>query len=253
MKNYITYFLAIWCLWAPAVVWALPQRLFFRRPPTSSGGPIEYVGATVDTFSATRSPTVNYPTVLANDIIITVMATDTPATFSGTPPGSGWTEEDEADDALPDGTTVVFWKRAAGGETSEAWTNIMAANEDGVVATVVFRNCKTSGSPFNQAATPVSGGSVTNHDCPTVTTTVDGCMVVGILGIDPASSTRTYTWDAGWDERVGYATTPSGVNGLLGAIYIGSDLQTTAGASTPGGDFNSAEHAAKFTYALEPQ
>jgi hypothetical protein len=244
---------AIW-FWAP--IWELRGVPLWTSGSAVGGvaaasGPITYVGATANNFSATRTPTISYPTSEAGDIFILAFALDTVGVFDGTPP-SGWTKLRDYDDGAADTTGAIFWKRSTGSE-SGVWTNLMAATETGIAACLVFRNCVATGSPFNTNETPIAGGAVTAHNCPTTTTTVDGCMVVGVLAIDPGAGTRTYTWDAGWTERIGLSTTPSGMNSAVGALYIGTRLIETAAAAIPGGDFDTAESAAKFTFSLTPQ
>jgi hypothetical protein len=251
MKQYLLLLLAVLAAYAPSLCWALPSNSFFRRSvPAVSSGPIEFVAATANNFSATRTPSISYPTSAADDILILAFATDTTASFDGTPP-PGWAKLRDSNDGVSDTTGAIYWKRSTGSE-SGVWTNITAATEDGIAVVLAFRNCVATGSPFNTDEAAIPGGAVTAHNCPTTTTTVDGCMVVGVLAIDPGGA-RTYTWDAGWTERIGLSTTPSGTNSSLGALYIGTRLIETAAAAIPGGDFDTAESAAKFTFSLTPE
>jgi hypothetical protein len=251
MKQYLLLLLAILAAYAPALCWALPSNTFFRRPPAAASAPIEYIGATASNFSATRTPTITYPTSAADDILILAFALDTVGVFDGAPP-LGWTKLRDSNDGATDTTGAIFWKRSSGSE-SGVWTNLTADTETGIAVCLAFRNCVATGSPFNTDEEPIPGGAVTAHNCPTTTTTVNGCMVVGVLAIDPGAGTRTYTWDAGWTERIGLSTTPSGMNSAVGALYIGTRLIETAAAAIPGGDFDTAESAAKFTFSLAPQ
>jgi len=198
---------------------------------------------------------VNYPTPVANDIWIAIFCATDAADWNGTvPASSGWTKLNQGSGSIASETAAIFWKRSDGGEAAtQTWTDITAANETGRVVILVYRNCKTSGSPINASGTPVAGGSVAAHNCPSVTSSVNNCMIVGILCIDPGSATRSYVWDSPATERIDHDTTVSGMKSPDAAIYVGDSILATAGSLVIGGTFNAAEHAAKFSYALEPQ
>jgi hypothetical protein len=258
MKNRFLVLLiaCLWC-WVPlAQLRALPLTVFLGGSPPAASGPIAFVGVQVNAFSTTRSPSVISPTCSTNDILLAVICADGAASFDGSPP-TGWTLLHQETDGGADQTSAVFWARVDGtnvlsGET-KTWTTIMAANEIGLSAVIAFSGCKTSGSPISAASpAPTPGGSATAQDGPSVTPTVDNCMIVGIRTIDPGASTRTFTWDAPFTMRLGFSTTPSGVSGTTAGIYIASYLQGTAAAISPAGDFDAVETATRFTYALEP-
>jgi len=252
--KYLIAFLAAWMVYAPAVVWALPSQYFFRRQSsTSSSTPIEFVAAAGNNFSGTRSPTVNHPTAVANDVWIAVFGATGTSDYSGTPP-SGWTKLHEADGGSAFESGAVFWRRATGSEGgSSYWENITANNESGRVIVLAYRNCIESGSPINASATPKSDGSTTAKDSNVVTSTVDNCMIVCAIVIDPGSVPQTFTWDSPIDERIDSGTTPTGQNADVAGIYVGDKIFATAGGTTLGGDFPTAEHAAIFAYALTPK
>lgn len=212
----------------------------------------EYVDAAGTTFSS-ASPTVNYPTVAANDIMVAVFSTD--STHNTTPANApaGWAQLHEADETgASDLSATTFWKRAGGAEPgSEAWTNIFTSSESGRVIVFACRNCTTSGSPFDLSVTPETSASGTAADIGG-TTTVANTLVVAIICCDPNADTRTFTWDGGITERIGLSTTPSGLASTFALIAIGEKLVTAAGAVSLGGDYDATEAKIEFLYALKP-
>lgn len=254
MKQLITYIVAcLWCLATLIPLQAQGLKSFLSGGVASTSAPIEYVGAAANNFAATRSPTVNLPVVNDNDIMILILSSDTSHDSNGSLP-SGWTKLDMESDVLPDHTSSTFWKRAVSGDSggTVSFANVFAATEDGIAVVVAYRNCVATGSPFN-AEGSVGGGNITGHDTPSITPSINNCMIVGIITIDPGATPRAFTWDGGIDERVGSGTSPSGQNGTLAAVYVADQIQATAAPITLGGDFATAEHASRYTYALTPQ
>lgn len=52
MKSYISLFLAVWIIYSPAVLWALPPNVFFRRTTAATPSPSGYIPY-VATFDGT--------------------------------------------------------------------------------------------------------------------------------------------------------------------------------------------------------
>jgi hypothetical protein len=240
--------------WSPPLG-AIPLWIFSGGTPAAPTGPIAFVAVAVNSFTTTRSPTVILPTCSTNDIVIVTICADTGPVFGGSPP-AGWTQigSSVADTSL-DQISAIYWARVDGttivSGSSTPWTNILNSNESGLSAAIAFSGCKTSGSPIN-ASGSIGGGAATASDGPSITPTVNNCMIVGIRTIDPGAATRTFTWDAPFTLRLGYSTTPSGVNGTTAGIYIGTNLQTTAAAISPAGDFDATEASSRFSIALSP-
>jgi hypothetical protein len=249
---------AIW-FWAP--IWELRGVPLWTSGSAVGGvaaasDPITFVAVAANNFSATRSPSVISPTCSTNDILLAVICAAGSASFNGSPP-TGWTLLHSQADNSTEQTSAVFWARVDGvnvqSGSTQSWTNITAITESGISAVIAFSGCKLTGSPINVAGTPIAGGVATTSDGPSITPTVNNCKIVSIRTIDPGASTRTFTWDSPLTMRLGYATTPSGVNGTTAGIYIASYLQGTAALISPAGDFDASETASRFTYALEPQ
>lgn len=80
-------------------------------------------------------------------------------------------------------------------------------------------------TPINASGTPASNTSG-NPDPPSVTSTVDGCLLVALCA---AKSQTTYTAPSGYTERWDNPNSTSGTPGLSGA----SKAQVSAGADNP--------------------
>lgn len=243
-------FLIAWLVYAPFIGFAVETRYYDGAPPAVSAGPITFIGAAGNNFSATRSPTVNYPTCANGDALIAIFCADGSASYNGT--FGTWATLGDEEDGVPDQTGAVFWKVTNGSESgsSAPWTNITAANETGRVIVLAFRNCHAT-TPIN-ASNISSRGSSAAQDTTSITPSVNNCMIIGAFCIDPGAFPRTFTWDAGITEIIDQDTTPSGQNSTEAGIYIGIKLQTTAAGITLGGDFPAAENAISISIALEP-
>jgi len=228
--------------------------------PSGGGGggsPPTYINGSVTDFSSTASPTLNNPSSpTANDIWLLTITTDSAHDTSGTPPGD-WEELHQINITDGDSSSTTFWKRASGSEgATEAWPNIFAASEVGKAIIVVYRGCKTSGSPFNTSATDQSPSSEGQPKAVgPATTTVNNCIAVVIFASDPGSSTtRSFTFDVGLDSRVNLGTTPNGSGNANGYIFIADKVIATAGGTgSLGGSLDASDTSAEFLYALEPQ
>jgi hypothetical protein len=237
---------------------ALPLQMLGGRPRQAAAGgggsaPTWNTATNSAAFATTASPTVLYPPVAANDILFVVLPTNTPHNSTGTPPGS-FVKVVEHDEGTGDCSVSIFWVRCSGSEpTSEVWTDIFDVAESGGAFAFSIRGCKTTGNPWDTDDTVESGADSTAQDITQITTSVNNVLVVGIIGVDPPASGPVFTWDGGIDERVDSDTVPSGKFGGNSAVYIGSKVQVSAGATgSLGGDFDTTEPTAKFLYGFLP-
>jgi len=190
------------------------------------GGSVSFRAAQTSEFtSATASPTISYPTAVANDIWLCAIVTDTIHDSTGTPP-TGWTKLYEVD-VLTDTSTSVFWKRATGSEgASEEWTSIFAATERGAVAVVAYSGCTTSGSPIEDSAQDVSASPTNTPTTPSVTTSGTNRMIVGFFGADMIGGV-THTPNGSDNERAELQAT-----GSLGTVVALDRFEASAGSYT---------------------
>lgn len=215
------------------------------------GGGIEFHAAaqSLDAgFNATASPTVIYPAVDAGDIILVALRSSDDHNSSGTPP-TGFTKITEQDG--PGGSMSVFWKRASGSETSEAWTDIFAATESGVALAVSYAGCLASGNVIDASLGETSSTS-TAKDISQNTATANA-MVVCFVGFDCAGAAYTVAWDGGITERVVDDSTPSGYSDARNVqITSGDILVASPGAQNMGLDLGTTTSAEEVWVALKP-
>ena len=197
--------------------------------------------------NGTASPTVNYPSTVADEIMLAFYVTNSASNASGTPP-SGWTKVEEADGT--DESAGVFWRRATGSEpASETWTNIFDASESSLWIVLTYEGCITSGSPIDVSANDTSGfGSSKSIGATTVT---NRCMALGMFGIDPGG-TILATYTGGSTKRIDSDTTPSGQDGTLNYMTIGEKIVAPAGAYTIDCTLDTSETASEVTLSLKP-
>jgi hypothetical protein len=227
---------------------AVVARKNVATPP--SGG-IMFISVTTTPVASTRSPTISYPTAVANDIWLLFISSDTVVDFNGTPP-AGWTKIGADVDASFN-TTAVFWRRATGSEgASEAWTNIISASNNAIAAIVVYRGCELTGDPQDATMVPETSGFGTAKDI-SITTATNGAMVVAAFGVDSDGSALTFAWDAGIDERLDSGTTPSGRASTGEQLHIGDRVVSVAGVAAMGGDLSSGTSGAEIAIALKAE
>lgn len=202
-------------------------------------------------FSITQSPVVNYPSSLEANDIIYVVFTSGAHDSSGTPP-TGFTKLDEEDAA---GTsTSIFWKRSAGGETSDTWTTIFAAAELGVYVTFAARGAEVTGDPHDATTVATNSGSTTAKD-QAITTVTANAMVIGVFGFQNATaSAYTVAQDGSQTEHIGDSTTPDGFvdagNHQITVAFLQND---TADSQNIGIDLGTATTSADWAIALKPE
>lgn len=225
------------------------RRRAWRISSGGGGGAIAFVAAAESVFGVTASPTVTYPSVQANDIILVFFQSGAHDS-SGTPP-SGWTKIGERDGA--DGSCSVFWKRASGSETSETWTNIFAATELGVTIAIAYRNCLTSGDVIDASLSEAPGAG-TAKDISSSTITNNAMIVASFSGPNSTASPFTFTFDNPINSRVNSGTSPDGFDDAGNQqIAIGDLLKETAGTQNMGGDWSSSFSGCEWWIALKPQ
>ena len=187
------------------------------------------------TFRATtaRSATPAEPTGSAqDDIILAIASTETGSPTIGV--ATGFTEIDWGVEVEISGVTCrIYWARRGAGALATNWTG------DYMIALIGYSGAKTSGSPINaNAKSTLTGGSMSPY--PSVTTTADNCMIVGLSGQWNWGATAPNAWA---NERYDPSSD----------IWIGDDgLFVTAGATGTIASTPSGSYGVLFTVAIEP-
>lgn len=201
----------------------------------------EYTVITV----ATDSPTVTYPSVSANDIMLVVFVTDSNHTLLSSPP-SGWTVIETSEiDIGTDSSLSVFWRRATGSEgASETWTTIFNSSEVGQALCIAYSGCATSGDPFDDTSA-TTAGPTTNWDIASVTSTDSNRLIVGIFGCDPGG---TYTFSADGTDTLRTESSDASNQSFIAVL---ERAEASAGTYTVGGTTSSDTYGA-IGIALKP-
>jgi hypothetical protein len=155
--------------------------------------------------AATASPTAEFPpptgvTYEAGDLLLLYVETAGAATISSvaTPDARAWAQVASSPQASTTVTQInVWWRRVEADEVADPGGAIVthsAANHvvGGVIA---VRGAKTTGNPWDTAAGGTEATSDTSAAPPTLTTTVDNCLVLyaATTSLDSATTPGTAT------------------------------------------------------------
>ena len=159
-----------------------------------------------DITSATRSPVVTKPTgVQDGDLLLMFAVTNTTADVTGV---AGWTKIGAEVDFTPDGSTVdgttaLLYKWASGEGATWTMTNMFAATETADIVVMAY----TGANSIHKSAQADTAANVTSVSGPSVTPTLDNCMIVQFVGTDPGTGTYAGTPDSSptgtqrWDAK----------------------------------------------------
>ena len=185
------------------------------------------------TNSSTSSITAAWPAHKADDVaLLFIEACGGEAVTLTT--ASGFVEcanSPQATGAGTAGTRIhAYWCRA----TSAAMASVVVADPGDHVlsAMLTFRGCIKSGSPIDITAGAVKTPATTAFSSPTVTTTVDGALVVAAIARDDDIATAEFSaWTnaglASCSEWFDLGTT----SGNGGGIGVGGGIKAAAGAT----------------------
>jgi hypothetical protein len=204
---------------------------------------IAFRGVTAGSDPGAGNPTTAEPAgCQEDDVLLAVANCEDNATATVTP-ATGWVQVtnlfDEGTGSGQQLMSGVYWIRRGAVAVATNWT-ISAGGAARMLSIVAYSGVKTTGDPWN--GTPVlTLGSDNTAEFGSLTTSVDGCMMVGLSSVYTWASTVTGT--GGWDERLDQAG--------AGPANIYDQLQASAGGSpalTVTGDSNWVAHL----LALEP-
>lgn len=160
----------------------------------------------------------------------------------------------------PTGWTIVGTTEVSGGSDSRGYLyRRVLDGAEGATLTATYGGAGMSGAacmvgytgvdqtnPINGAASDPFASSTTPSG-PTLTPSVDNCMVVAFFGTDASATGRTWTAPTGYTERVDFQDTGPFVH-----LGVFEKQQTTAGAETPQPTLSTADEGVAWTVALLP-
>ena len=187
--------------------------------------------ATQSYFTGTASPVVTAPSgVVAGDLCLVWFVTNTNANCADS--AGGFTRISAEVDVSSDLTVCWYYRIATASETSWTFTSVFDATEVGMAVCVAYSATKgfTSGLVIHKNSTlTASTSSATSLSGPSVTPTVDNCLILQFAGADPGTGTYAGTPDTSPVGSERYDSKDS--NGSNEAYtFIQSYQQTTAGA-----------------------
>ncbi len=189
----------------------------------------------------TTSITIAKPSgTVDGDLLVAIIAKDHNVSFG--PPDGSWNVGQNAGRGTAGVRFVFHWKIASGEGTDWTWTG---DNEEwyGVVLRITGHDPTT---PMN--ISDVADGSDAAPISPTITTDIDGCLIIACFGVDDDDT--PYSVDAALaEEWNAVSSTGAGTCGTAGGI----ETQGTFGATgTYTHSVNATEEWVAFTIAIAP-
>lgn len=191
-------------------------------------------------------PVVTAPAGLADgDVIVIVFGTNDTLTAGGTPTLNGFTNLGIQNNGTVGGGHAL-WKVASGEGANWTFTGLWGgAGSIGDYACVAYQDDAAGDAALDQSAVSAPTSSTTPVS-PSITPSVDNCMVLGCFAGDAAANTTA--------TELGGATERSDANNASGTgkVYIEELLQTSAAPVTMSATFTGAVELAAYTLSIKP-
>lgn len=212
------------------------------------GGPsgVTFRSTNHNSFTS-AAPTCNAPAGVADgDLLLMCVATTSVHTIANTP--TGWTSLGTQDGGT-DTSGSLFWRVASsepGSYTFNDPGNLLSASDTGKIAIIAYSGVDNA-SPINQSD-KIGRTGVSSVFSPTITPSVNDCMIVYIAATDPPGGGQSFTADispAATERLEEY-------NGVAAGIYIQEYLQGTAAAVQLDAQASASDDFGVFIVALKP-
>jgi hypothetical protein len=138
-------------------------------------------------------------------------------------------------------TLGLFWTRRTGSAIATNWSVTGGGASGNCISLSAYSGIKTSGSPINVQSSAVVSGQDSTAEFDSLTTTVNGCILVGALSHTQFQSVVPGDWD---NERYDGATTQG--------TTLFDETKNNAGASNPNVVTVGAQTWLTAVIALEP-
>jgi hypothetical protein len=196
--------------------------------------------------------------ILTDDVLLLFIETANQAITIPTPNGGTWTQVTNS----PQGTgggggadatrLTIFWSRYNGTQGAPT-TSDSGDHQLGVIH--AFRDCKTTGNPFNISSGNFDGGDNTAVSVTGATTTVADCLVV--VAATSTRETGTENFGATWTNAdlasITTRGTHAGTAGNDGLMVVVTGTKATAGAyAATTNTMATGSENGMMTVALEP-
>lgn len=204
---------------------------------------VAFKNATGANNSGTTTWTVTKPAWVADgDMLILFAGSDSVHTITTAP--SGFTQiQSTIGTGTDDSSLTIWWKQAS--SESATWDIVFGASESGATGLLGYTGHLASTAPESVAGTrPASSTLIA---APSITPSVNDCMVVAIYGADPAGApTGTADASPAATERLDFA------NSALQHLYAQDFLQTTAAAVVLEATMTAADTYCTISLAIKP-
>ena len=199
-------------------------------------------GVTTGTISAaTATWTLTKPTGAAEgDLLLAIFATGT--TSLVTPP-TEWTQVWSQDQGTEQ--TQHVYRKVAGASEPASYDFGLNGSEIGTWAMVAVTGADTT-TPINASLSGTTGAS-TSHTTPSITPTVDGCLLLATFSNNAASTTVTYIPPTGMTEQFDLAEGTSFI-----ALSGHTEVQATAAAVSKTATSSASDSTACGLLAVAP-
>lgn len=218
---------------------------------TPVGSVMPYIASVGALVAGTGTTTATLPSGWAENDILCI-AVESAAQAISAP--SGYSEVTNSPQAIGSAADVaataiqLFWKRAT---SSESNVGLADAGDHTISVMFAVRGCPTGSSPFDVTAGATAATS-TSVSFPSVTTTVDACLVVHLIS-NPLLSARLSAWaNASLLPviEVFDAGNGSGNDGSIGIAYGGKETAGSVGNTTA--TLSTTAEQAMLTVAFKP-
>lgn len=173
-------------------------------------------------FTATASPVVTKTAgVTDGDLVLLFCGTDTTHATNAV---AGWTQVLQASVGT-DSTLTILRKFASGEPASWTLTSFFTATQTGVFGVAAYTGVDTT-SPINASASGTTTTAALKSG-PSITPTVDNCMILQFGGGDPPSGAFNATPDT---SPVATEEVDATTGGATGWVYLQDVLQGVAAA-----------------------
>lgn len=194
--------------------------------------------------AATATWSVTKPTVQVGDYwVVGVFGSSTSVTVAAP---TGWTALGTVQTSPGNDTRAYLFRRKVDGSEGATQDFTWAGGGNGGVAVSFSVRDGHASSPIDGVAGGTFASSTTPSG-PSLTPSVDNCLVLAFFGCDQAASGVTWTAPTGYAEEFDFQDAS-----VFESVGVFSKQQTTATAETPQATTSTADEGVSFTVAFAP-
>lgn len=191
--------------------------------------------------TGSTSVTINKPTgAVEGDIILVDVNILNNSAFTMTAPDASWTQVDFFRQATKSQASYLWWK-VCGASEPASWTfTTSSTSVYGTYISVAYSGCDTT-TPIHKHDLSFDTTSQATYTTNSVTTTTDGCKILGIFSTDDTADRSPMTNGTGFTSRITQKNAAQAVT-----MYLEDEDQASAGAVTAAATYNSSPAQGSF-------